>query len=66
MPKTPSPDMLPDAEAEGALLAEVEALERRNRMKQLEERKALAQRDSGDSSASSSQTLIGEAASSEV
>lgn len=56
--RTSSPDKLPDEKAEQALLAEVEALERRNRMKKLEERRALAQRGYTDgSTASSSQTL---------
>lgn len=58
--RSPTPNDSPNAEAEQILLAEVEALERENRMRQLEERRALAQR-SIEGSASSSQTLTNDA-----
>lgn len=44
MPRTSSFENLPDAEAEQILLAEVEALKRRNRMNQLKETKVFVQR----------------------
>lgn len=58
--RTPPLDDSPNEEAEQTMLAEVEALERRDRMLQLEERRAKAQRNIDRSSAGSSQTLTGD------
>lgn len=53
MLKTPFPNNLPKAKAEQILLAEVKALEKSNRMRQLKERKALVQGQMKSSSANS-------------